>query len=78
MRYGIYLDEQYADRKSLLAHELVHTHQFERLGSHYAFLRLYLRQCMLLGYSHSPLESEANEKSTLALMLLGGDSCAQP
>ena len=63
MRYGIYVVEKYADRKSLLAHELVHTHQFERLGGHCAFLHSYLYQCMLHGYSNSQLESEADDKA---------------
>ena len=38
MRYGIYVVEKYAHRKTLLAHEMVHTHQFERLGGVWLFL----------------------------------------
>lgn len=63
MRYGIYVVEKYAHRKSLIAHELVHTQQFERLGGLWSFLRLYLYECMFLGYRNSPLESEANAKA---------------
>lgn len=60
MRYGIYAKETYAHRKSLIAHELVHTHQFERLGGLYHFLKTYLQETMILGYHNSPLEKEAN------------------
>lgn len=60
MRYGIYAKETYAHSKSLIAHELVHTHQFERLGGIFHFLKTYLQETMLLGYSNSPLEIEAN------------------
>ena len=60
MRYGIYAQEIYAHRKSLIAHELVHTHQFERLGGIWHFLRIYLSETMILGYHNSPLEKEAN------------------
>jgi len=60
MRYGIYAKETYAHRKSLIAHELVHTHQFERLGGIWHFLKTYLQETMLLGYANSPLEIEAN------------------
>lgn len=60
MRYGIYAKESHADRKSIIAHELVHTHQFERLGGLWHFLYIYLKETMILGYAHSPLEKEAN------------------
>lgn len=60
MRYGIYAKETYAHRKSLIAHELVHTHQFERLGGIWYFLKTYLKETMTLGYVNSPLEKEAN------------------
>lgn len=60
MRYGIYAKETYAHKKSLIAHELVHTHQFERLGGLWHFLNIYLKETMILGYANSPLEIEAN------------------
>ena len=63
MRYGIYVVEKYSHSKSLLAHEMVHTHQFERLGGMWYFLREYLYQTMLLGYINAPLEHEANAKA---------------
>lgn len=63
MRYGIYVVEKYSHSKSLLAHEMVHTHQFERLGGVWKFLREYLYQTLLLGYINAPLENEANTKA---------------
>ena len=67
MRYGIYAVEKYSHSKALIAHELVHTQQFERLGGLWSFLRQYLYECMLLGYRNSPLESEANTKADQVL-----------
>jgi len=60
MRYGIFVKEKYAHRKCLIAHELVHTHQFERLNGIWNFLSRYLLETMTLGYAQSPLEIEAN------------------
>jgi len=60
MRYGIYAKEKYATDKSIIAHELVHTQQYERLGGLWHFLKLYLKETMILGYANSPLEIEAN------------------
>lgn len=42
----------------LIAHELVHVAQAERLGLE-AFLRLYFEQCLSVGYDNAPLEREA-------------------
>ena len=67
MRYGIYAKEKYASNKSLIAHELVHTHQYERFGSLSKFLIVYLKEVMLLGYNNSPLEHEANITSEIVL-----------
>lgn len=47
----------------LLAHECVHTAQYERLGGIQPFLRAYFRQCLTLGYFRAPLEREAVEIS---------------
>ncbi len=65
MRYGIYAKEKYAHDKSLIAHELVHTHQFERLGGLWYFLKLYLQETLILGYANSPLEIEANSTADI-------------
>ena len=67
MRYGIYAKKQFAQSKSLIAHELVHTHQYERFGSLRRFLKTYLLETMLVGYIHSPLEKEANATSEAIL-----------
>ncbi len=45
--------------RHLLAHEFVHTAQFERLGGMNAYLTRYLEECLTLGYSASPMEQEA-------------------
>ena len=43
-----------------MAHELVHTTQYERLGGIEAFLRPYLLECLSApGYPHGPMEQEA-------------------
>ncbi len=67
MRYGIYIKEKHTNNRAIIAHELVHTHQYERLGGLWAFLKLYLQETMLLGYMHSPLEKEANTISKAVL-----------
>jgi len=43
----------------LVAHELVHTAQYERCGSIAAFLRQYLHECLSIGYPDAPMEQEA-------------------
>lgn len=64
LRYGILLRRDLAAQPIIMAHELVHTAQYERHGSLTGFLRAYLLQCLRTGYSHAPLEREAVEKST--------------
>lgn len=59
---GIYVRAGHEGR-ALLAHELVHTAQYERLGGIRPFLRQYLCECMVLGYAGAPLEREAIERS---------------
>jgi hypothetical protein len=51
-------------RESLLRHELVHVHQYQRLGGHRPFMRRYLFECLHLGYPGAPLEIEARERSS--------------
>lgn len=46
-------------RQELLAHEFVHTAQFERMGGMRPYLVQYLRECLTVGYSASPMEQEA-------------------
>ena len=59
LRYGIFIRSDMTDDRRLVAHELVHTAQYERLGSVAAFLRQYLQECLTVGYPASPLEQEA-------------------
>ncbi|MGC4043067.1 MAG: hypothetical protein QM758_04620 [Armatimonas sp.] len=58
LRYGIYVRTG-AESRELLAHELVHTGQYERLGSIEGFLQTYLTQCLTVGYPAALLEQEA-------------------
>lgn len=63
LRYGIFLRRDSAHDPQLLAHECVHTGQYERLGSLWAFLRRYLAECLTIGYWQSPLEREARQRA---------------
>lgn len=63
LRYGIFVRHDCIDDRRLVAHECVHTAQYERLGGIEPFLRLYLRECLEVGYRTSPLEVEAARKS---------------
>lgn len=60
VRYGIFIRSDYWGDLSLVAHECVHTMQYERLGGFQGFLRPYLLECITPpGYPHGPLEQEA-------------------
>ncbi|HVF85477.1 MAG TPA: hypothetical protein VM821_05825 [Abditibacteriaceae bacterium] len=60
LRYGIFIrDDVWDHRSHIVAHELVHTAQYERLGGFARFLKQYLSECLTVGYAHSPLEQEA-------------------
>lgn len=59
LRYGIYVRRDFAEDRFLVAHELVHTAQYERCGSIAAFLRQYLFECLEIGYPDAPMEQEA-------------------
>jgi hypothetical protein len=59
LRYGIFIRSDYWQQRRLIAHECVHTAQYERLGSMRQFLRRYLGECLEVGYPSSPLEREA-------------------
>jgi hypothetical protein len=58
------LKPRVAQDKTVLAHELVHVGQHDRLGRA-AFLRRYLVEMEVLGYARSPLELEAYAKQGL-------------
>jgi hypothetical protein len=59
LRYGIYLHADYWGDRALLAHELVHSAQYERLGGIEPFLRRYFGEVLAVGYARAPLEQEA-------------------
>ena len=60
LEYGIFVrTDQWRDR-ALIAHELVHTAQYQRLGGILPFLQTYIAQCATVGYPNAPLELEAN------------------
>lgn len=60
LRYGIFIrDDVWDNRSHIVAHELVHTAQYERLGGFAPFLKQYLSECLTVGYSQAPLEQEA-------------------
>ncbi len=57
--YGVFVRSDYWRDRHLIAHELVHVAQYERLGGIEPFLRQYLFECATVGYAASPLEGEA-------------------
>lgn len=59
LRYGIFVRSDCWGERQLIAHELVHTAQYERLGGLQPFLRQYLTECLTAGYPAGPLEQEA-------------------
>ncbi|MBV9468176.1 MAG: hypothetical protein JO316_03140 [Abitibacteriaceae bacterium] len=59
LRYGIFVREDYWRERDIIAHELTHAAQYERLGGFLPFLRQYLTECLTVGYLQSPLELEA-------------------
>jgi hypothetical protein len=60
-RYGIFIRADGWRDRGLIAHELAHTAQYERLGGLRPFLRQYLTECLTAGYHGAPLELEAIE-----------------
>jgi hypothetical protein len=60
LRYGVFVRSDLWDNRKLVAHELVHTAQYERLGGFEGFLRPYLLECITPpGYPYGPMEQEA-------------------
>lgn len=57
--YGIYIRSPWWDDRHLVAHECVHTGQYERCGSTAAFLTAYFTQCIEDGYPAAAMEQEA-------------------
>ena len=62
--HGIFIRSDCWGQRLLVAHELVHVTQYERLGGFEAFLRSYLMECITPpGYPNGPLEREAVTES---------------
>ena len=61
LQYGILLRWDCWRERPLIAHELVHAAQYERLGGILPFLRQYLVECLTIGYANAPMELEAAE-----------------
>ena len=58
-RYGILVRADRWGEREIVVHELVHTSQYEKLGSVQAFLQQYLQECFSVGYPQAPMEQEA-------------------
>ena len=59
LNYGIFVRADHWRERALIAHELAHTAQYQRLGGILPFLQTYIYQCATVGYPNSPLETEA-------------------
>jgi hypothetical protein len=56
---GIFVRSDHWRDRELIAHELAHTAQYQRLGGVLPFLQTYIVQCATVGYQQAPLELEA-------------------
>ncbi|TAG06683.1 MAG: hypothetical protein EAZ42_13505, partial [Verrucomicrobia bacterium] len=65
--YGILVREDFVSDRNLIAHELVHTAQYERFAGIKEFLAEYLSECINYGYLEAPLEQEAMLRSLDAI-----------
>jgi hypothetical protein len=70
LQYGIFIRWDWWGDRALLAHELAHTQQYERLGGILPFLQQYLQECLTIGYANAPMELEAAE---MAIQVCGRD-----
>jgi hypothetical protein len=59
LQYAIFVRWDCWRERPLIAHELVHTAQYERLGGILPFLRQYLSECLTIGDANAPMELEA-------------------
>jgi len=59
LNYGIFVRADCWRHRALIAHELVHILQYQRLGGILPFLQTYISQCATVGYPNAPLELEA-------------------
>lgn len=60
MGYAIMLKEKYAQERWIIAHELVHVAQQEKMGRD-KFVRRFIVEYELMGHRRAPLELEANK-----------------
>jgi hypothetical protein len=58
---GIFVRADHWRDRALIAHELAHTAQYQRLGGIVPFLQTYIAQCAAVGYRNAPLELEASD-----------------
>src|SRR5450432_1913884 len=72
LRHGIFVRSDCWGERALVAHELTHTAQYERLGGIEPFLLRYLSECLTIGYPEAPMEQEA----IAAVSRLGGRHAA--
>lgn len=63
IRYGIFIRHDCWNDRHLIAHECVHTGQYERVGGIKEFLKQYLWECIEIGYPAAPMEQEAIHKA---------------
>ena len=59
LEYAIFVRADHWRDRALIAHELVHTAQYQRLGGILPFLQTYIYQCATVGYPNAALELEA-------------------
>jgi hypothetical protein len=59
LQNAIFVRSDHWRDRGLIAHELVHTAQYQRLGGVLPFLQTYIFQCATVGYQQAPLELEA-------------------
>jgi Domain of unknown function (DUF4157) len=63
LNHAIFIRSDHWRDRRLVAHELVHVAQYERMGGIRPFLRSYFRECLVPGYPLGPLEQEAIQTS---------------
>jgi len=63
LRHGIFVQKDQGDKHELVYHELVHTRQYQQIGSLTKFMRRYLFECLHFGYHDAPMEQEARDEA---------------
>jgi hypothetical protein len=70
LSHGVFLRRGGEDDPMLLAHELRHVAQYEQHGGIAAYLAVYLRELLELGYDRAPFEIDARDAA--ARVIRGG------